>query len=448
MKVAIIGAGPAGLAMAYELCKNGIAVSVYEKDKVVGGLAKSVWLWHARTELGPHFIGDNMNPDAKAFMQEIFDSVKMHYYERLSRIHLNNNFYNYPPDGKNIIKNLGPIACCKAALSFIGRKSKNVQTAEDVASFVKGTFGNFMFHSFFKEYTEKLWGKSCKEIDAIFIKNLIGFNGNSMFKKLTNMFTKKNTVTYKKSYYPDEGFSMLWEVLQQKIEANGGTFYFNANLQSFTAEGNTITGIQLAEGSTEAYDCIVSTIPETILLRLLPNVPSAIFNSIAKINYRSLICVFLLLEHCHIIDDNTVYLYSKQLQATRITNFNRFRNIAGNHIIMLEYWTAPAEATWQLNDDAMVQLAKKDVTQFAHGQDIVVKETKIIRLKNAYEIPEIGFQKIKSEIAGFLQQYEGLIMAGRANQHNFNYGMGDAIADGFLKARKIVATLKEDAVAK
>ncbi len=80
MKVAIIGAGPTGLAMAYELAKNGVSVHIYERDKMVGGLAKSVWLWHARTELGPHFLGENMNPQAKAFMQQIFDAVKMHHY--------------------------------------------------------------------------------------------------------------------------------------------------------------------------------------------------------------------------------------------------------------------------------------------------------------------------------------------------------------------------------
>jgi len=448
MKVAIIGAGPAGLAMAYELCKNGIAVSVYEKDKVVGGLAKSVWLWHARTELGPHFIGENMNPDAKAFMQEIFNAVKIHHYERLSRIYLNNGFYNYPPDGMNIIKNMGVVACCKAALSFISKKSNGADNAEDVESFVKGAFGSYIFSTFFQEYTEKLWGKPCKEIDAIFFKNLIGFKGNSMVKKLRNMFTKNNTITYKKSYYPDEGFSMLWEVLQQKIEANGGQFYFSANIKGFTTAGKKVTGIQLADGSVEAYDYVVSTIPETILIRLLPEVPTTIFESLANINYRSLICVFLLLEHCHILEDNTVYLYSKQLKATRITNFNRFRNIDGNDIVMLEYWTSEKEATWQLPDDAIVELAKKDLAVFSHRDNIVVKDTKIVRLRNAYEIPEVGFQKIKAGIADYLQQFDGLITAGRANQHNFNYGMGDAIADGYIKALKLVAASKEDVFAR
>ncbi|TKK67466.1 FAD-dependent oxidoreductase [Ilyomonas limi] len=447
MKVAIIGAGPAGLAMAHELCKNGIAVSIYEKDKVVGGLAKSVWLWHARTELGPHFIGENMNPAAKAFMQEIFDSVKMHHYERLSRIHMNNSFYNYPPDGINIIKSIGLVACCKAAISFINRKRKS-SNAEDVESFVKGTFGNYIFTTFFQEYTEKLWGKSCKEIDAIFFKNLIGFKGNSMMKKLRNMFTKKNTVTYKKSYYPDEGFSMLWEAMQQKIEANDGQFYFSVNIKGFTTEGKKVTGIQLADGSVEAYDYVVSTIPETILIRLLPQVPVPIFESLARINYRSLICVFLLLEHCYILEDNTVYLYSKQLKATRITNFNRFRNIDGNDIVMLEYWTSEKETVWQLTDDAIVEIAKKDLTVFSRRDNIVVKDTKIIRLRNAYEIPELGFQKIKTDIADFLQQFDGLVTAGRANQHNFNYGMGDAIADGYSKAGKIVAASKESLLVK
>ena len=126
MKAAIIGAGPTGLAMGYELLRNGVSVDIYEKDKVVGGLAKSVCMSHAKIELGPHFLGDNMNPVAKEFMRKIFEEAKMHNYERLSRIYLNGNFFNYPPDGVNFIKSIGVKESLTALLSFLNRKSNNL----------------------------------------------------------------------------------------------------------------------------------------------------------------------------------------------------------------------------------------------------------------------------------------------------------------------------------
>ncbi len=444
MKVAIIGAGPTGLAMACELAKKGVAVHVYEKDETVGGLAKSVWRWNARIELGPHFLGENMNPQAKVFMQEIFDAVQMHHYERLTRIYLSGSFYNYPPDGVNIIKNMGVLECCKAFISLATKKRKGRKEPQDVASFVKQTFGRFIYHKFFKEYTEKLWGMPCKEIDAVFLKNLIGFKGNSILKKVRNMFTKKNAVTYKVSYYPEEGLSMLWEKMQQGIEANGGRFFFAAHIKKLVTAGSRITGIQLEDETVAQYDYVVATIPETILLRMLPPAPAAVTAAVGHIKFRSLILVFLLLEHCDIMQDNTVYLYSRQLRAARITNFNRFRNIPGNEVVMLEYWTSEGEGLWTLSDEKIAAIAREDLTVFSGNVTITVKDTEISRLKNAYEIPEVGFQKTKATVSAFIKGFSGLLTVGRASQINFNYGMGDAIADGYLKATDLLAKMENN----
>jgi protoporphyrinogen oxidase len=437
MKVAIIGAGPTGLAMGYELLRNGISVDIYEKDKVVGGLAKSVRMWHAKIELGPHFLGENMNPVAKEFMQQIFAQARMHNYERLSRIYLNGNFLNYPPDGVNFIKSIGVKESFKALLSFLNRKSNN-GNGDNVASFVKQNFGRYMYKNFFKDYTEKLWGLPCEEVDAIFLKNLIGFKGNNVFKKIKNMFIKNNSVTYKKSFYPDEGFSMLWEILQREIEDRGGKFHFSANIKAFLIERQKVTGI-VFENDVEYYDCIVSTIPETILTRMLPNVPCSIAEAINKINYRSLICVFLLLEHCNLVEDNTIYLYSKQLNAARITNFNRFRNIEGNDIVMLEYWTCASEDLWSFNDERICDTAKNDLLHFSGKKCIDIKDVKIFRLRNAYAIPDLAYTGIREQTSSFLKQFDALITVGRASQNNFNYGMGDAIADGYCKARELIS---------
>ena len=58
MKIAIIGAGPAGMTAAYqlskELGKSVSAIDVYEKSAEVGGLSKSISLWEQRVDLGPH----------------------------------------------------------------------------------------------------------------------------------------------------------------------------------------------------------------------------------------------------------------------------------------------------------------------------------------------------------------------------------------------------------
>ena len=54
-KVAVIGAGPAGITSAYQLSKNkDIEVELYEAAPTVGGLAKSINLWNQKVDIGPH----------------------------------------------------------------------------------------------------------------------------------------------------------------------------------------------------------------------------------------------------------------------------------------------------------------------------------------------------------------------------------------------------------
>ena len=59
MKVAVIGAGPAGATAAYELAKNGIEVDIFEAGPSVGGLATSFPLWDQTVDIGPHRFFSN-----------------------------------------------------------------------------------------------------------------------------------------------------------------------------------------------------------------------------------------------------------------------------------------------------------------------------------------------------------------------------------------------------
>lgn len=55
-RVAVIGAGPAGLTVAYELLKRSseFDITIFEKEKVVGGLSKTVSFAGNRVDIGGH----------------------------------------------------------------------------------------------------------------------------------------------------------------------------------------------------------------------------------------------------------------------------------------------------------------------------------------------------------------------------------------------------------
>ena len=53
-KIAVVGAGPAGVTAAYELSKENISVDLYEASNSVGGMAKTIELWDQKVDIGPH----------------------------------------------------------------------------------------------------------------------------------------------------------------------------------------------------------------------------------------------------------------------------------------------------------------------------------------------------------------------------------------------------------
>ena len=93
-KIAVIGAGPAGITAAYQLTKAGFEVHVYEASDGVGGLSKTIDLWNQKVDLGPHRFFSNDSKVNKVWLEVVGKDYKM--VDRLTRIYYKKKFYYYP----------------------------------------------------------------------------------------------------------------------------------------------------------------------------------------------------------------------------------------------------------------------------------------------------------------------------------------------------------------
>lgn len=116
-RVAVIGAGPAGLAAAYKLQTSGVPVTLFEASPQVGGMAKSFELWGQIVDLGPHRFFSS-DPRVNKFWLESVDNEYV-MVNRLTRIYYKGKFYSYPIQASNALRNLGVIEACKCVLSLI-----------------------------------------------------------------------------------------------------------------------------------------------------------------------------------------------------------------------------------------------------------------------------------------------------------------------------------------
>ena len=170
----IIGAGPAGLTAAYELSQTGFVPLVLEQDQIVGGIARTVEYEGYRFDIGGHRFFTKVQSIDDWWKNVLNDDMLV--CSRLSRIHYNNKFFDYPLKPLNALVGLGPIETLRVATSYVAAQIFPYATEATFEQWVCNRFGRRLYEIFFKNYTEKVWGMKCSEIGSDWaaqrIKNL------------------------------------------------------------------------------------------------------------------------------------------------------------------------------------------------------------------------------------------------------------------------------------
>src|SRR5215510_78546 len=164
-QVVVIGAGPAGLTAAYELCKAGISSVVLEKDRVVGGLSRTVDYKGYRFDIGGHRFFTKVKA-VDAMWREVLTEEQFLRRSRLSRIYYNRKFFHYPLRPWNALFGLDVWNSFLILLSYLKAQMFPDKTEETFEQWISNRFGKRRYRSFFKTYTEKVWGIPCREIRA------------------------------------------------------------------------------------------------------------------------------------------------------------------------------------------------------------------------------------------------------------------------------------------
>ena len=211
-KVLIIGGGPAGLSCAYELTKrDDIEVELFEASDHVGGMSRSIDLWGQVVDLGPHrfFSKDR---EVNSFFHEIIKEDCL-LINRLTRICYRNRYFHYPLRVRNILQNLSPVIIIRVLWDYLTIRLKPITNPETFEDWIINKFGKKLFNIFFRSYSEKLWGISCREIDAEWASQRI--KTLSLKEAILSAFFKRHNKKHKtlvdQFYYPTKGTGQLYE---------------------------------------------------------------------------------------------------------------------------------------------------------------------------------------------------------------------------------------------
>jgi len=450
MKTAIIiGAGPAGLTAAYELItKTDIKPIIYEASDDIGGISKTVNYKGNRIDIGGHrFFSKsdkimdwwkNILPLQNGIDPEKTDKIML-IRNRLSRIFFLRKFFDYPISlNYETIKNLGIKRLIKIGFSYINIRLFPIKEEKSLEDFFINRFGKELYLTFFKDYTEKVWGTSCKEIKPEWgAQRIKGLSITAAIKHaVKSIFSKqgleqKNTETslINKFMYPKLGPGQLWEEVLKIIKEKGGEIYLNNKITGIKSEEDKITKVSIkdktGEIKTQKADYFFSTMPVKDLIQGLNDVPEEVKRVARGLIYRDFMTVGLLLKKMKVdnIQDNWIYIQERDVKIGRIQVFNNWSpylvNNKNNIWLGLEYFCNEGDELWSKTDKEFAEFAIDELEKIDMIEKEDVIDNIVIKMPKTYPAYFGSYDEFNI-IRNFTDKFDNLFLIGRNGMHRYN----------------------------
>lgn len=440
MKIAIIGAGPAGMTAAYQLSKKINEVDVFEASSSVGGMAKTIDLWNQKVDIGPHRFFSNDNRINELWLEVVGNDYEM--VDRLTRIYYNKKFFHYPIKAFDALKNLGIFTAISCVMSYGVEKLSPTKDTSTFEGWVTNRFGKKLYSIFFKTYTEKLWGIPCNVLDADFAAQRIKkFSLGEAMKSALFGNSGKHKTLVDQFAYPHEGTGMVYERMASFVTRQGGNVFLNTPIKRVLTKDNKAYAIELENGTIKEYDHIISSMPLSLMVTRLPEVPENIKIAANSLKFRNTIIVYLNVQAKDLFPDNWLYVHSADLRMGRLTNFrNWVPQVNGKEqstICALEYWCYDEDDFWNWSDEKLIELGKEELRKTGLINNAEISAGHVYKIPRCYPVYGSGYKDTLIPVENYLKTIDNLHVIGRYGAFKYN-NQDHSILMGMLAAENIL----------
>ena len=431
LKVLVIGAGPAGLTAAMELRHKGESCIIIEADDVVGGISRTVVRNGWRFDIGGHRFFTKV-PRVEAFWHEVLDDKRFLLRPRMSRIFYRGKFFDYPLKASNALGNLGVLEAIRCVLSYVWAQIRPPKDLTTFEGWTASRFGWRLYRTFFKTYTEKVWGVPAHEIQADWAAQRI--KSLSLFKAVMNAVAPKQGSTAITSLidqfqYPALGPGMLWEECAKRVIETGSMIEFESSVCEIRKIGNRSIAVDFISRSSERTTievrAVISSMPLGDLIRAIrPAAPSEVLEAATGLIHRDFMTIALVLPDVSIFPDNWIYIHDPSVHVGRIQNFRSWSPFMVKDVFTrlgLEYFVNKGDALWEMGDNDLIDLGKKELASLNIVDTTTITEGHVVRMPNAYPMYNAGYQKNVDLIRKWLTtNYPDVYPVGRNGMHRYN----------------------------
>jgi protoporphyrinogen oxidase len=447
----IIGAGPAGLTAAYELLtKTNIKPIIIEKSNHIGGISKTIDYKGNKIDIGGHRFFSKSNEIMELWLNLLpRENSKsnndqkdvMLLRSRKSSIYFNNTFFDYPIKiSLKTVYNWGITKSFSIGLNYFKQILFPIKKERNLEEFFTNKFGKKLYLMFFKSYTEKVWGISCKKLSqewgAQRIKTMSIYKviSHSLLSLLPYKKKEKKTSLASSFFYPKYGAGQIWEKLAKKVISMGGEIRKNSKVKKIEMVGKRVKSVRIAEISGNDFetecDYLFSSMPINHLISSIETkIPKSVCTIGKKLMYRDFVIVGILAKNKTStltkkkILDNWIYLQQKTFTAGRILFFNNWSphmtKLKNNIWIGVEFFCFKNDKIWNKTDENLIDMAIAELEKIGITNKKDLIDGTVIREEKAYPIYAGAYHKFYL-VKNFFNKIENLYPIGRNGMHRYN----------------------------
>jgi len=479
----IVGAGPGGLTAAYELQRAGdIKPIVFEMGEQVGGISRTINYRGNRMDLGGHRFfsksdwvmnwwqsilpvlasAEDVGADAAALRLTYQGASReftpaapadasrddvMLVRSRLSRIFYRRRFFAYPLKlNLATLANLGAPYTAAIGASYLAARLNPRRPELTLEDFLVNRFGDTLYRTFFKDYTEKVWGVPCAQISAewgaqrikgLSISRAIAHALAKPFRRHDTAQKSTETSLVERFLYPKLGPGQMWEHVAKRVSAAGGEVHLRHQVVGIQRQGARITGVTVREstsGATRTVTCdqLISTMPVKELATLLQPDDAQVLRIASQLPYRDFITAGLLVRRMHgdhgnsangMPPDNWIYIQEPDVKLGRLQVFNNWSPalVADPATIWLglEYFCDEGDALWSMSNGAFLEFAAAELAKIGLIAKEDVLDGTVVRVPKAYPA-YFGVYNEIGTVRAWLDSFPNLYPVGRNGMHRYN----------------------------
>ncbi|MGP3916979.1 protoporphyrinogen/coproporphyrinogen oxidase [Nonomuraea sp. 10N515B] len=407
----ILGAGPSGLAAAWQAARRGLSVVVLERAGHVGGLSASFEVAGIRVDHGSHRLHPATPPHLLRDLRELLGD-DLQRRPRNGRLRIGGSWVGFPLKAGELIRRLPPGLLARIAADTLTAPARRAsRVGGTYAGALRSSLGPALYEALYAPYATKLWGLSGDEIDEDQARKRV--TADSPWKIAQRLFRKRPDGQGKIFYYPRRGFGQIVDVLADAAAAAGAELRLGTACTRIVAGADGVR-LHTPEGELAAGHAF-STIPMTALARLVdPGPPPEVTEAAGRLRFRAMVLVYAIHQGGRWTSFDAHYLPGPDTPVTRISEPANYRTSADDpadrSVLCFEIPCAVDDEIWRTDDFSELV---RDTLSRSGLPPVDLAGLEVRRLPHVYPVYEQGYARHLRGLDDWADSLPGVTTFGR-----------------------------------